>query len=306
MELYRRLRPTKFNEVIGQPMAVRILTDLVKKKNIPHAIAFTGASGCGKTTLARILVTKLGCNKEDFCEINAADARGIDTIREIRSHMGYAPMQGSCRIWLIDEAHRLTSDSQSALLKMLEDCPDHVYFMLATTDENKLLPTIRTRCTEIRLISLPQKPMEDLITGAAKKEGIEVSKELLKQLIECADGSARKALVLLEQIAGIEDEAERIDAVQKADSKRDAIEIARSLINPKATWQEIAAIIKRVEDDPEKIRRMILGYASAVLLNGTKISPNAYLVISCFETDFFASGKAGLVRACYEVCSRRK
>jgi DNA polymerase-3 subunit gamma/tau len=211
MELYRKHRPTKFSQVIGQPTAVRILTDLVRTKKIPHAVLFTGPSGCGKTTLARILTTKLNCLENDCCELNAADARGIDTIREIRRFMGYKAMAGSTRVWLLDEAHLLTNEAQSALLKILEDPPDHAYFMLCTTHEAKLLPTVRGRCTEVRVTSMFDAALRQLVETAAEKEGLTLSKELLKQIVECCDGSGRKALVLLEQIAGIEDEKERID-----------------------------------------------------------------------------------------------
>jgi DNA polymerase-3 subunit gamma/tau len=305
MELYRKHRPTKFSQVIGQPTAVRILTDLVRTKKIPHAVLFTGPSGCGKTTLARILTTKLNCLENDCCELNAADARGIDTIREIRRFMGYKAMAGSTRVWLLDEAHLLTNEAQSALLKILEDPPDHAYFMLCTTHEAKLLPTVRGRCTEVRVTSMFDAALRQLVETAAEKEGLTLSKELLKQIVECCDGSGRKALVLLEQIAGIEDEKERIDCILKADSKRDAIEIARALVNPQTTWAEIASLLQKIDEDPEKIRRLVLSFATTVLLNSKKGNQNAYILLTCFETDFFASGKAGLVRACYEMTQRR-
>ena len=136
-ELYRKYRPTSFKQVVGQEEAIRTLTELGKRKAIPHAILFTGPSGVGKTTLARILQRKLKCVGNDFVEMNAANDRGVGIIRSIQNKVGLAPMLGSCRIWLMDEAHQLTSDAQSAFLKLLEDTPSHVYFMLATTDPQK-------------------------------------------------------------------------------------------------------------------------------------------------------------------------
>src|SRR5690606_3369465 len=109
--------------------------------DIPHAMLFTGPSGCGKTTLARILRVKLRCSDNDFQEINAADFRGIDSIRSMRQQVGAAPLGGDSRIWLIDEAHSMTADAQNAFLKLLEDTPRHVYFFLATTDPQKLKKT---------------------------------------------------------------------------------------------------------------------------------------------------------------------
>src|SRR5437773_2031788 len=128
-ELYKKHRPRKFADVVGQPRAVAALESMVAAGEVPHSVLFAGPSGTGKTTLARILARELGCGK-NFKEINAAESRGIDSIREVQSVMGLAPMGGKCRVWLWDEAHRLTPDSQSALLKTLEDTPSHVYFML--------------------------------------------------------------------------------------------------------------------------------------------------------------------------------
>jgi DNA polymerase-3 subunit gamma/tau len=138
-ELYLKHRPSLFKQVIGQDDAVNVLQQLLKGDRFPHALLLSGPSGCGKTTLARICRDKLECTGADFQELNGADTRGIDTIREIRSHLNLRPMHGKCRIWYIDEAHKLSNDAQNALLKMLEDTPTTAYFMLATTEPNKLI-----------------------------------------------------------------------------------------------------------------------------------------------------------------------
>jgi len=140
-----------------------MLAQMVKRNKVPHTLLFSGPPGCGKTTLARILRKKLNCGKYDFSEVNCADFRGIDMVRDIRSHLQQAPISGDCRVWLIDEAHKLSNDAQNAFLKMLEDTPNHVYFFLATTNPQKLLKTIRTRCTEVVVKSLGDKNMEELI-----------------------------------------------------------------------------------------------------------------------------------------------
>lgn len=305
MEFYKKHRPTTFKQIVGQNDAIRVLSELQKRDAIPHAILLTGPSGCGKTTVARILKNKLECSDQDFCEINAADARGVEVIRDIRQRMSLSPMNGGkCRVWLLDEVHQLLGPSQSILLKMLEDTPSHVYFMLATTDAGKLLPTIKTRCTEIKLQSLSADCITELVKDIAEKEELELSDEVVFRIVEVADGSARKALVLLDQIAGIEDEEERLSAILSSDSKRQAIELARAMINPRSKWKDVAAIIKGIEgEEPETIRRLVLGYASAVLLNGG-VPGRCFHVLSCFESNFFDSGKAGLVRAAYEVCQQ--
>jgi DNA polymerase-3 subunit gamma/tau len=302
MEFYKKHRPALFKSVIGQTEAVGMLKKLLEhKEQFPHALLFTGPSGTGKTTLARILQKRLSCGDNDFFEINCADFRGVDMVRDIRSRMNLAPMNGTSRIYLIDEAHQLSKDAQNALLKMLEDTPSHVYFMLATTTQGKLLATIQTRCTEIRTKSLSVGDLVSLLDEICAKEKINISEELSDRIVECADGSARKALVLLNQVIHLDGEEEQLNAVLSSDTKRQAIEIARALINPRTRWGDIAKLLKDLDEDPEQVRYLVLGYASSVLLGGGKLAPRAYLVVTAFGGNFYDSKKAGLVAACYEV-----
>jgi DNA polymerase III subunit gamma/tau len=213
-ELYKKYRPKEFRDVIGQGSAVKVLEAKLKSNNLPHTLLFAGPSGCGKTTLARIVCRKLKCSKHDFKELNSADFRGIDMVRNIRININKAPIGGDCRVWLIDECHKLTTDAQNAFLKMLEDTPDHVYFMLATTEPQKLLPTIRTRSTEIAVKNLTRKSLQKLILFVSASALIGIDTEVLEKIIECSDGSARKALVLLDQIAELKSEEDMIEAIK--------------------------------------------------------------------------------------------
>lgn len=301
---YNKHRPTTFKGVYGQSDAIRVLTDAVKRKAIPHAILLTGPSGCGKTTCARILKDKLGCGDMDFVELNCADFRGIDTARDISRTMSLSPMSGPCRVFILDEVHQASKDMQSAMLKVLEDTPKHVYFFLCTTDPQKILKTIVTRCTEVRLNGIPENTLQELVQSVADAEKVKISTELRDKIAEVADGSARKAIVLLEQVSGIEDEQEQLDSVQKSNSNKQAIDLCRAIMKHGAKWQEVRSILKDVIEEPESIRRMILSYASSMLLN--KDDKKAYLVLTCFEGHFYDSGRAGLIRACYEVFSHKE
>ena len=289
--------------MVGQPEAVKILEGLIKSKRIPHAIMFTGPSGCGKTTLARIIKSHLEVADIDFTDLNCADFRGVDKVREIRTSMVHAPLGGKARVWLIDEAHQLTKDAQNAMLKMLEDTPRHVYFMLCTTEPTKLLTTIKTRCTEVKVKPISQQDLYELVRSVSVTESeghFDPSEEVLEKIAEIAEGSARSALVLLEKIYGIEGEDDQLLVLEKSDHKSQSIEIARALLNQKTQWSDMAKILKEVDDQPERIRRMILTYMKNVLLGGKK-NNRAFLILQAFRDNFFDSEMAGLVAACYEV-----
>jgi len=301
-ELYKKHRPGKFSGIIGQEGSVKVLKSFLKTKTLPHALLFSGPSGCGKTTFARILRKKLGCGKHDFTELNTADFRGIEMVRNIRSHLHQTPISGKCRIWLIDECHKMTGDAQNAFLKMLEDTPNHVYFMLATTDPQKLKTTIRTRCTEIVVRNLNRKSILKLLSYICGMEKIGLPEEVAEKIIECSNGSARKALVLLNQVAKLDNEDDMIEAIKASTIEIQAIAIARALFNPRMKWVEMTNILKETSDEePEQIRWMILGYAKNVLLGGGKLTGRAYLVIDAFRDNFYDSKWAGLAAACYEI-----
>jgi DNA polymerase III gamma/tau subunit len=303
-ELYKIYRPKKLKDVIGQESAVSSLSKMIEKDTIPHAILLTGPSGCGKTTLARILSKKVDCGKMDLIENNCADFKGIDTIREIRSAMVSSPISGKSRVWIIDECHKLTNDAQNAFLKLLEDTPSHVYFILCTTEPNRLIKTIRTRCTEISVKSLSDKEIEKLISSVCKKEKIKLSEEVIDKIVDVSEGSARKALVVLHQIRDIKSKEGQLNAISSSISENQGITIARLLFNTKTKWKEIADVLKTIENnDAESIRWLILGYAKSVLLNGGNLSARAYQVIRVFQDNWYDCKSAGLISGCYEIIS---
>lgn len=301
LELYKKYRPKTLEQLLGQDGAVKALNTLIEKKKIPHSILITGPSGCGKTTIARILRRKVHCGETDFTEVNCADFRGIDMVREIRQRMMLAPISGKSRVWLIDEVHQLTPAAQDAFLKLLEDTPRHVYFILATTDPHKLKATIKTRCHDIAVKALSAKVLEQLVLRTAEAESIELADEVVDSLVAHSEGSARKVLVLLHSVLDIEDSEEQLQAIESSDVKAQAIEVAKLLMNPRTQWSAIAKVLKGLDDEAEAVRWLVLGYASSVLLGGGKMAPRAYVIINAFRDNFFDSKKAGLAAACYEV-----
>lgn len=289
-------RPTDFKDFHGNAETVKSLKSILEREDRPKAMLFTGPSGCGKTTLARIVAKELKCSDHDFTEINISNNRGIDTAREIINGMKFKPMSGRVKIYLLDEVHKSTGDFQNALLKPLEDCPDGVYFILCTTGPEKLLKTLRNRCTTFSVEALPSKRIKRLLSQVCKKEKINVSDEVLTEISENVDGCPRQALVVLDKIRDMPEEDINEILKQTEIVEKQVIDLCRGLIKGSG-WNKIAEIVKAIKEDPEKVRYAILGYMSAVLLNGD--SGRAAMVIEEFSEPFYNSGKPGLVLACY-------
>lgn len=304
MEYYKRHRPTTLKEVIGQPKVVKQLESFLKAGTLPHCLLFAGHSGVGKTSLARILRDRLNCSEHDFFEMNTADFRGIDMVRDIRSTINLAPMFGKCRIWLLDEMHGISKDGQDALLKLLEDTPNHAYFFLATTNPEKVKSTILTRCYRFDLQPIDKEDMTTLLQSVMTKEEIELSESVLAKLIEVAKGSARRALVLLEQVAKLEDEEEQLESILKGNPEQTAFDLVKALLYKQGKWGEVKTVLDRLskDEEPESLRRYILSVASTELLKGKGTAGRANLIINAFEGNWFDGGRASLISRCWECC----
>lgn len=313
--LYSKHRPQTLQGLLGQDSAVEVVKAWMfngQAGSGNHTMLLNGPSGVGKTTIARIVKSAMGCGDADFREVNCSDFRGIDDIREIRRVMNMAPISGHCRIWVLDECQKLTNDAQNSMLKMLEDTPKHVFFILATTDAQKLLKTIRTRATEIKLAPLKLDVLEKIIQRVVDKEHLKVSDEVIEEIASASDFSGRKALVLLEQVSKLEGEEKQLEAIASAGfNKEDAFRLAQLLFNfrrEQVGWADIAKVLRDLaEQDAEGIRYCILGYARSVLVGKDEKSPNskytakAFGIIEVFGKNFYDSKHAGLAAACWEV-----
>lgn len=198
--LYRKYRPSSFADVRDQDHIVKVLEGAIAKNTIPHAILFSGTRGTGKTTLARIFAKAIGVSDVDLYEIDAASNRGIDDIRELREAVHTLPYESEKKVYIIDEVHMLTKEAFNALLKTLEEPPAHVIFILATTEEEKLLDTILSRCQVFRMHSPSRAVLAQIVTDIAKKEGFILDPAAADLIAIAADGSFRDALGVTQKV----------------------------------------------------------------------------------------------------------
>lgn len=314
-EIYKRLRPKSLDDVTGQDKAVKVIRNALKSNNLPHAILLTGPSGVGKTTIARIIGHELGVidyekttQPTDFFEYNASDFRGVDTVREIRSRMGYSGLsKKKTRVYYMDEVHQMTGVAQNAMLKILEDTPNHVYFILSTSEPGKVIKAIHTRCTPIPLQGISDADMNKIVRRAAKKAKIKVkSDRVFRALVEAAQGSARQALVLLETLQGVKNEASQLDLIEKGDDAAPAIAIARALLDTRTQWFNMAKILKdNMIEDVERMRHLVLSYCQTILLSGKSMG-RAADIIAAMSPTCYNGKRPEFVGRCYDLVASKK
>lgn len=308
--LVLKYRPKKLSELAGNEECVESLDLAFSKESISHSILLDGPSGCGKTTLARIIKDQLNCSKFDYTEMDCGDERGIDDIRRIRKRMNLRPMDGPCRIWLLDEAHMIgrggasaKNEAQNALLKALEEPPDHVYFILATTNPEMLLTTIKSRCTKFTVEKLSSIEMVKYLKKICRKERKRIDTKILRLIAKNSGGSPRAGIILLDKIIDLDSKNIEKAIEQHISKEKETIELCRVLLKD-PTWPGVAKILKNLTEEPESIRRMVLGYMGTVLVNS--YNPQAFVVMDCFRDDFYDNGKAKLIMACYESIVENK
>lgn len=249
--LYRTYRPQLFSDVIGQEHVTNTLLSALREGKLSHAYLFCGPRGVGKTTVARLLAKALDCTAKDkpcgkcqncldiasgrfidLVEIDAASNRGIDEIRQLREKVRFAPVIGPKKIYIIDEVHMLTKDAFNALLKTLEEPPEHTVFVLATTEAHKVLPTVISRCQRFDFKKATDDNLDELIKKIAKSEHIKLESDHIQSIVNLADGSFRDALSILDQLS----------ASLKADNPEEAVKSILGLSGTKYVLNFIDAL----------------------------------------------------------------
>ncbi|MBQ7169484.1 MAG: DNA polymerase III subunit gamma/tau [Synergistaceae bacterium] len=222
VSLYRKYRPQTFADVIGQVSAVAVLTNSISRNRVGHAYLFSGSRGCGKTSAARIFAKALNCTSRDnfepcgtcrncteitagesldVIEIDGASNNGVDNIRGLKENVTLSPFNSRYKIYIIDEVHMLSQGAFNALLKTLEEPPEHVIFIMATTEPHKVPVTIRSRCQHIPFRSITPADIFTRLEYVCNQEGIAFEPDALREVSRQADGALRDALSLLEQVS---------------------------------------------------------------------------------------------------------
>ncbi|KKR31587.1 MAG: polymerase III, subunit gamma and tau protein [Parcubacteria group bacterium GW2011_GWF2_39_8b] len=198
--LYRKYRPSKFNDVIGQDHVVKVLEAEAKSGEISHAYLFAGTRGTGKTSVARIFASAIGTSRNDIYEIDAASNTSVEDIRTLNESVFTLPFESKYKVYILDEVHMLSKSASNALLKTLEEPPAHVVFILATTETHKIPETVLSRCEMYTFKKPSQEVLKKVVTNVAKQEGYnidDISAELIALL---GDGSFRDTLGIVQKV----------------------------------------------------------------------------------------------------------
>lgn len=263
--LYRTYRPTTFDEVAGQQHIVKTFKNALATNKISHAYLFAGPRGTGKTTMAKLLAKALNCehgigcqcnecqncksinnnSHPDVLEIDAASNRGINEIKDLIEKVKYSTILGRYKVYIIDEVHMMTNEAFNALLKTLEEPPEHVIFILATTEPHKLLPTILSRCQRYDFGKVPNDEMSKRIQVILEKEGVVYNQEAVDLIISLSDGGMRDALSMLDQVLAYSNnslEVEDVLSIFSLESKAEKLSLIQSILK-----NDVSDVLNRIQ-----------------------------------------------------------
>jgi DNA polymerase-3 subunit gamma/tau len=289
--LYRKYRPQKFKEVLGQDHIVKVLESSIKNGNIAHAYIFAGSRGTGKTSIARIFAKEIGTTQNDISEIDAASNTGVDDIRALNESVSTLPFDSKYKVYILDEAHMLSKSAWNALLKTIEEPPKHVIFILATTEENKIPETIISRCQNFSFKKPTQKVLKDVVVAIAKKEGFYLEASSADLVALLGDGSFRDAQSILQKVMSASkdkkispEEVELVTGAPKTELVNDFIRA----IDENSLTLGLEAISKAAEANIDMLLyfKLVLHKMRSILLLRNLKSSEAKLQDEMTDTDF--------------------
>ena len=301
--LYRTYRPSTFDEVAGQQHIVRTIKNALTTRKIAHAYLFAGPRGTGKTTMAKLLAKALNCEHgigcqcnqcknclainegthPDVLEIDAASNNGVDEIRDLIDRVKYGTILGRYKVYIIDEVHMMTAGAFNALLKTLEEPPEHVVFVLATTEPHKILPTILSRCQRYDFSKVSDHDIKDRIRTVLKAESIQFNEEAIDLIVSLADGGMRDALSILDQVLAYSGDHLNVDDILDMfalESTEEKIELITSI-----THGNVVDVLNRLNDyvargtDIKRLTNDLLMILKDVLIFQTSLKTDFFEVL---------------------------
>lgn len=313
--LYQEIRPKSLDDIVGNTSTITSLKKLLRRKSEdrPHAILLTGPKGCGKTTIGRILAAEFGSQGTNILKFNASKDRGIDKIRDLLSDLNFPPIGGGSVTYILDECHQITRDAQNALLEV-EDIPKHVYFVFCTTDPQKLIPTLKNRCSEYKVEPLKSKEILVILERACKEKSLDIDKDILEIISKNCERTPRTALVMLEKVMDLTDMDEIADAIVaeiEIQEGGEFFELCKLLLllpeKRRKNWQKILLEYERLNQEPEPIRHGLLTFLRKQLLkldphNDIDYAQDIAKTMEILCTSTFYGGKSLMAVLLMKVC----
>lgn len=304
-----KYRPSELDEVIGNENVVKTLNYQFENDKIPQYCLFQGPRGTGKTTFARIIANHLIPDEDqqrmDMFELDIGNVSGVADARSIVKSMRKPPMLSEYRVWIFDEFHKASADAQTALLKVFEEPPEWVYAIVCTTDPQKLIGPIKSRASKYTTKPLTKAQMVKLLKEIAEEEEISVSKESLYRIYDVTEGHPREAIKILQQGENNKTDEEWEDLIAGSEVLKTSQDLVSALMRV-SNWSTIADLLLELKasgQDVESIRRHIANaFANSMISEkGRKYAANSANVVEKFVDNFYDTGFAQLILACYDV-----
>lgn len=297
LPLHLKYRPISWGDVLGQDAVVDSIKSALKKATRPHSYLFTGPSGTGKTTIARILAKHLDIDATNIIEVDAASNNGVDVMRDLMAPLRYQGFGDSPnKLVIVDECHMLSKGAWNSLLKTVEEPAAHVFFCFCTTESGKVPDAIVTRCASYNLRALKYAEIMDLLDFVCDAENLPTTKRVLELIAQSCNGSPRLALVMLAQCNDARDEEEAARILETPLENKEVINLCRDLVSGKLDWDKLTATLKALPEMPaESVRIMITHYLIACLMGSKSEKSTVRLLnmLECFSQPYATSDKNG-------------